>query len=293
LVFAGANYSGTGDSSNATDSILSFSFKGDLGRNTSYGLTLNGGVFKVPRNILGEYHTFYADFNNGDDGPYPDSPWHKDRLITTYSEPRAFFPYTYKKKWDGSVWYTTDVSNSGHEGWPQELSIGYSMRPEIAGELLNGHIFYRFASLDREWGGMTSNSSLVLNQSAQPFLAGEITFAPFEWLSFSSLTGILEYNNTASISDSAETFQNAFSIVMLELNINRIAHIDFGSTVVWPKRFELGYLFPLADNFLYQNNIGDFDNMALFMTFQGQLPGMGKLWFSFFIDEINPEIDFC
>jgi hypothetical protein len=204
----------------------------------------------------------------------------------------AFFPYTYKKKWEGSVWYTTDVSNSGHQGWPQELAIGYSMIPELAGEFLNGHIFYRFASLDREWGGMTSNSSLVLNQSAQPFLAGEITFAPFEWLSFSSLTGVLEYNNTAGIQESAETSQNAFSIVMLELNINRIAHIDIGSTVVWPKRFELGYLFPLADNFLYQNNIGDFDNMALFLSIQGQLPGMGKLWFSLFLDEANPESDF-
>jgi hypothetical protein len=292
LFFAGGYYPEGGGFRKATDSMLSLSVKGDLGKGLSYGLAVNGGVFMSPRNILGEYHTYYAGFNDGDDGPYPDSPWYKDRILTAYSEPVAYFPYTYKKKWDGSVWYTSDVSNSGHQGWPQNLSIGYSMIPELSGEFLNGHIFYRIARLDREWGGMTNNGSLILNQSAQPFLAGEITFAPFKWLSFSSLTGVLEYNNTEGIKNSAETSQNAFSIVMLELNYDSYMHMDFGSTAVWPKRFELGYIFPIMDNFLYQNNIGDFDNMAFFLNVQGQYPGLGKLWFSFFLDEANPDSEF-
>jgi len=292
MAFAGGYYPDEENSYWATDSMLSISFKGDLGRNTSYGLTLNGGVFRSPRKELGEYHTYYKDFNNGGEGPYSDAPWYKDEIITTYSEPKAFFPYTYKKNWDGSVWFTTDVSNSGHEGWPQELSIGYSMIPELAGTFLNGHVSYRIARLDREWGGMTNNGSLILNQSAQPFLAGEVTFTPFEWFSFSSLTGVLEYNNTNGIKNSAAASQNAFSIVMLEGNYKNYFHFDIGSSVVWPKRFELGYIFPLADNFLYQNNIGDFDNMALFLNFQGQYPGFGKLWASLFLDEANPEGNF-
>jgi hypothetical protein len=263
-----------------------------LGRNTSYGFALSGGVFKSPRTELGEYHTYNKDFNNGAVGPYPDEPWYKDEVITTYSEPKAFFPYTYKKNWDGSVWFITDVSNAGHKGWPQELSIGYSMFPEFAGIFLNGHITYRIARLDREWGGMTNNGSLILNQSAQPFLAGDVTFTPFEWFSFSSLTGVLEYNNTDGIKNSAAISQNAFSIVMLEGNYKNYFHLDIGSSVVWPKRFELGYPFPIADNFLYQNNIGDFDNMALFLNLQGQYPGLGKFWGSFFLDEANPESNF-
>jgi len=287
LIFAGGYYPNEDDFYGATDSTLSISFKGDLGRNTSYGFTLHGGIFKSPRKELGPYHTYNPGFNNGEVGPYPDTPWYKDEVITTYSEPLAFFPYTYKKNWDGSVWYTTDVSNSGHEGWPQELSVGYSMLPELAGTLLNGHVSYRIARLDREWGGMTNNGSLVLNQSAQPFLAGEVTITPFTWLSISSLTGVLEYNNVKGIKDSAAANQNAFSIVMLEANYKSYFHVDFGSTAIWPKRFELGYIFPFADNLLYQDNIGDFDNMAAFLDIYGQFPGLGKLWFSFFLDETN------
>jgi hypothetical protein len=166
------------------------------------------------------------------------------------------------------------------------------MIPELAGTLLKGHVSYRFAELDREWSGMTNNASLVLNQSSQPFLAGEISFIPFQWLSFSALTGVLEYGNmleidSSGIKDAAATFQNAFSINTLEINYKNYFHIDFGSATVWPKRFELGYIFPLADTFLYQNNIGDFDNSALFLNLKGQYPGLGKLWFSLFLDEIS------
>jgi len=74
---------------------------------------------------------------------------------------------------------------------------------------------------------------------------------------------------------------------MLEANIKRFLNISVGSSVVWPKRFELGYLFPFAENFMYQNNIGDFDNIALFLNAQLQYPGIGRLWFSFSLDELN------
>jgi hypothetical protein len=73
----------------------------------------------------------------------------------------------------------------------------------------------------------------------------------------------------------------------VELNYKNYFHIDFGSSVVWPKRFELGYIFPLLDNFFYQNNIGDFDNMAIHLNVKGQYPGIGKLWVSFFLDEME------
>jgi hypothetical protein len=201
----------------------------------------------------------------------------------------AYFPFTYKKNTDGPLWFISDISNSGHEVWPAQLSLGYSMIPELSGNLLNGHVFYRFARLDREWAGMTANGSLVLNQSAQPFLAGEITFMPFKWISFSGLTGVLEY----SLGKSKEkNSQNVFSINIVEINIKNNFHIDFGSSAVWAKRFELGYLFPLADKFLYQNNIGDFDNVALFFDLMWQYPGVGKIWFSLFLDEANPESEF-
>jgi hypothetical protein len=124
-------------------------------------------------------------------------------------------------------------------------------------------------------------------------LALETVIQPFPWIAFSSLTGVLEYHNAtgfdnnSGIKDNAEVFQNAFSIVMLEFNIENYFNIGLGTSVIWPKRFELGYIFPFADNLLSQNNIGDFDNMALFLNLQAQYPGIGKLWFSFFLDEMN------
>ena len=129
------------------------------------------------------------------------------------------------------------------------------MLPELAGTLLGDHVFYRMGRLDREWAGQTSGSSLVFNQSAQPFLAIETTISPFSWLNFSSLTGVLEYHDAldaAGLTESAKTSQNAFSINQFEFNYKSYVHFDIGSTAVWPKRFELGYLYPLASNFLYQ-----------------------------------------
>jgi len=180
--------------------------------------------------------------------------------------------------------------------WPEDLSLGYSMMPELSGEFLNGHFMYRFARLDREWAAPVKNGSLVLSQSAQPFLAFETVIVPFEWISFSSLTGVLEYYNATGednrplLKDASAVFQNAFSIVMLEFSHKKFFKVGLGSSVVWAKRFELGYPFPFVENFLYQNNIGDYDNLALFVNFEGQYPaGLGKLWASAFIDEISFE----
>jgi hypothetical protein len=183
-----------------------------------------------------------------------------------------------------------DATNSSMIGWPDGYSVGFNLRPELAGSLMADHLTYRFGRIDREWGGMSNNSSLILNKQAQPFLALEVTATPFDWLKFSALSGVLEFNDTESIKDSAASSQNAFSAGMVELNVKNYFHFDFGSTVIWPKRLELGYLFPLTDNFFYQNFIGDFDNLALFFNLKGRYPGIAELWLSFFLDEISLEI---
>jgi len=287
-LFEGASHPESGDFFTALDlGVMTLSFKGDLGRNASYGFSIRGGVYKSPRAVLGQQHPYYKGF---DDPADPDGP---NKPYTVRSEPLAYFPFTYKKHWDSFVFAPDGVSSSGMLIWPDDVSLGYSMIPELAGELLNGHVLYRFARLDREWAGMTNNGSLLLNQSAEPFLAFETTIVPFDWIMFSGLTGVLEYHNAigqtnnAELKEDSESFQNAFSIVMLELNYKNYFHFDIGSSVVWPKRFELGYLFPFADKYTYQNNIGDFDNAALFLDLQGQYPGLGKLWFSLLLDEVN------
>ncbi|GHV74597.1 hypothetical protein AGMMS49940_18990 [Spirochaetia bacterium] len=283
--FSGGYYFEDADLAWGTDIWISAYIKGDLGSLFSYKFLTTGMMVRSPRKVLGTYNTYHDGFTYD-----PEDPARESASITTYSEPTAYFPYTYKKRWDGFVWDIKDVSNSSMHGWPGDgISIGYNMLPEMGGAFLNDHITYRFGRLDREWGAMAKGSSLILNQSAQPFLALEATAKPFKWLSLSTLTGVLEYYDAESIKDSAKSSQNAFSVGMVELNAKNYFHADFGSTVVWPKRFELGYLFPLADKYFYQNNIGDFDNLALFLNLKGQYPGIAGLWVSFFLDEINPE----
>jgi len=60
------------------------------------------------------------------------------------------------------------------------------------------------------------------------------------------------------------------------------------SVVVFPKRPELGYYFPLASNFFYQNNVGDFDNLAMYADLEFRFSNI-KLWGSLFVDEMRPD----
>jgi hypothetical protein len=256
---------------------------GDLGDRFSYGFTFAGALMRAPREQYSDgYHTYY-------DGFFSDDSANKDRLITTYSQPTAFFPYSYQKRWDGYVFGLTDISGGGHRSWPQDLSVGYTLLPEISGVLLNNHISYRVGRLEREWGAMSNGSSLVFNQQAQPFLALEATVTPYSWLHFSTLSGVLEFFNEHGIQDSARTSQNAFSLSMLELDYKRFFHFDAGTSVIWPKRFELGYMFPLENAFFYQGNIGDFDNLGIFLDLKAQYPGIAGAWFSLFLDEVSVE----
>jgi hypothetical protein len=286
-LFEDAAHPASGDLYKDFSVIPSISFLGDLGRNTSYGLTINGFIGKSPRAVLGQYET--TPYDPADDETHY-------LKFPARSEPLAYFPYTYKKKWDSFVYSINDIGNRSMLSYPEDLSVGYSMLSELSGEFLNGHFMYRFSRLDREWASPVNNGSLVLNQSAQPFLAFETVIAPFDWISFSSLTGILEYNNAigsdnrALLKDASETFQNAFSIVMLEISHKKYFKVSFGSSAIWPKRFELGYFYPFAENYLYQNNIGDYDNLGLFLNLEGQYPaGLGKAWISAFVDEISLE----
>jgi hypothetical protein len=208
--------------------------------------------------------------------------------MPAYTQPLAFFPYSYQKGWDGFIFGPGNISAGGMEKWPQNIAIGPRLLSEMSGTLFSDMLYLRFGRVQREWGGMSQGSSIIFNAVARPFIALEATFNPVSWFAFSSLTGILEYYKTTDDSyEAAWASQNAFSIEQLELNYKNYFHFDIGSTVVWEKRFELGYIFPINNNFIYQNNIGDFDNMGLFFNIKGQYPGIASLWFSFLADEIE------
>ena len=248
--------------------------------------------------------------NNGWDKKKDQSP----RYITVFRN-YAYLPYGYNKFWDGSTYEFENGINAGGLGpWPNKASLAFGMKGELRGLFLNDVIELAAGRINREWAGMDEGSSLVLNAKARPFFAGEMILRPFKWLSFRSMTGVLEMPNRSDMLSEAfypvnddgkdqrkylenhyafdddykdyHFFQNAFSIGEIDLDFKYL-HLDFGSSCVWPKRFEIGYSFPLIDRVVYQNDVGDYDNLALFGNMKIRYPGVGYGWFSFYLDELN------
>jgi len=281
---SGARYSEQGMTYSGTDTWGTFFIRGDVGEHFSYDVDFSAGMMKAQRVFVGTYDTYATELD-------PESHFSSDEYynqrVETYSQPLAFFPYTYQKRWDGFMFNLGAIEAGNMEGWPNDTSIAAGMMSEMSGSVFGDMLLIRFGRIRREWGAMSPGNSLVLNSSARPFLGIEAIFNPVSWLAFSSVTGVLEFDNVGGIKEPAETFQNAYSLYQLELNSKNYFHLDFGSAAVWAKRFELGYMFPLLDNFFYQNYVGDFDNTAIFLNIKGQLPGLGKLWFSFYLDELE------
>jgi hypothetical protein len=254
---------------------INFFLNGDLGDHTSWEFGGSGGLMKIPRKYLGEYNTFYEGFKNRNE--------YQNQLIEVFSEPLTHFPYAYKKRWDGSVFYFSDLT--GFSSWPDPVAGGYNLLSEISASFLQNKLLMRIGRLSHEWGSVPFGSSLALNKMARPFLALETEFRPVSWFGVSTMTGILEYYNAEGEKTSSMSFQNAYSITLLQFRYKNYLFLDLGEAVIWPKRFELGYLSPITNSIFYQNNIGDFDNLAMNINVKMQYPGIGNVWFSLFWDE--------
>jgi hypothetical protein len=258
------------------DTWMDARIRGDAGNAFSYSFEIGVGLLSAKRPYLGTYQ-YKFDTNE---------------TVDIYGSPRSYFPYAYYGGWDGFVFPLGEMNSAGPSGWPDTPSVGFSILCEISGSAFDDTLFWSLGRKRREWAAMVQGSSLVLNEAAQPFFGFELSFQPFRWVGFSSLTGMLEYFNANGIQTSSQTFQNAFSLSSVYFDFPNLFHIDFGTSSVWPKRFELGYLFPLIDKMLYQNNIGDFDNIGFFGNLKLEKSGLGFIWGSFFVDEMNFEKDF-
>lgn len=308
FVYSGGLYSDSDYNSWGMDNMYKLNFDGDLGKGLSYRLKGVLDFSYMPLMEIGEYFIGYPWYEENmgaffdgeldkDGTPYDMSA--KARYIRRYLN-NAYLPFAYKKPWSGQFYFSKNMTASGLEGWATSFGMGFSIDGEIRGSLLNNHIILGAGRFDREIAAMDNGSSLVLNAKAYPFMAVDAQFKLFDSFKFYSLTGILEYPNqdyineaamrkfeTESVSlDDSYYFQNAFSVNMIELDLKRL-HLDFGSSVIWPKRFELGYAFPLANYVEYQNHIGDCDNLALFGDIKYTITDIGSIWFSVYLDEIN------
>jgi len=253
-------------------------FNGDIGGNISYNFDLLGGLMQAPRRYLGVYNIYYDGFDNSD-------PEYQNNILDIYSQPLTHFPYSYKKQWDGSVFASDDLS--GFDNWPDKAAGGYALLSELTASFLENSLIIRAGRLSHDWGSAPLGSSLAFNKMARPFYGIETEFSPVPWFSMASLTGALEYYNTEGIKVSSMSFQNLFSVTMLQFRYKNYIFFDFVDAVVYPKRFEPGYMSPIINSFFYQNNIGDFDNMAMYFNLKAQYPGLGNIWISLFLDEMT------
>ena len=248
---------------------------GDAGEHVSWNLTMRAGFLGVTRVWMGPR----TAPPNDDPGEYG-SP---EARPPVYEVP-AFFPYAFSKRWDAVVFPSS--TQDSLRAWPDEFAFAGEMLSELNAGLFDNRMQLRLGRMRRDWGPAGNGSSLFLNAEARPFTAFEGTVVPFPWLRFSFLTGVPEYYNGDNPRPDADPYPNILSLSYLEFDTGAYFHIDFGGSVVWPKRPEPGYVFPLGGNFLYRDNVGDFDNAALYANLELRLPGIARLWGSLYIDEI-------
>ena len=314
------------------DNIPSFKFQGDLGSNFSYMINGAFDLTRMPLYLCGD--DYIISQNQRFDGPEfiyeidadgkiikKANPNPRKRTVKKYIN-TSYLPYGYNKPWDGQMYFLSDMSAGGLEGWPFEIGLSGGITSEIRASFFDDKFVIGGGRYNREFAGMDNGRSLAVNAKARPFFGIDMVATPFDFLKFTSLSGVLEYpnqdymngnampiydeyvpnipkdtNNDGTVDkivpnyyygrgDDALYWQNAFSINMVELDF-KYFHFDFGGSCIWPKKIELGYLFPLSCYVEYQNHIGDYDNLALFTDIKLKYPGLGEIWGSVYVDELN------
>lgn len=195
---------------------------------------------------------------------------------------KAYEPFTFSQGWDGYVFPIKDVSRFGDFETTAGIMRTY---PEMVLSLWDDKIKLNFSRTRREWG--SGDGSLLLDQKAQPFVGFEFFLQPVEWFNLSMLTGILEYLRTDHSLNNAKKTQNAYTASQAEFFIKEWASIGINSAVIWPKRYELGYGHPGIFTFIYQNMIGDFDNMQIGFNLGFNIPKHVNFYYNMFIDEMH------
>lgn len=305
--FSGGFYNNSSNNSFGYEVWDTLKFDGDIGKSISYSCTALVEVSKMPLANLGTYDIGLWWYDKGVTYEYDENTKLENtgsselRTINKYRNYNCL-PYSYRKRWDGSVYYLSNMNASGLEGWTDSIAFGMSMKGEIHGSFKNGLLEVGVGRYDREWAAMDNGSSLVLNSNARPFFGADVSISLFNMIRLSSITGFLEFPNQNYITDNAwyitdgagkksesvvdsYFYHNIFSTGMFSFDY-KFFHFDFGSSSIYPNRFELGYSFPLLDKVVYQNNVGDYDNLSLFGNLKFNFSRYGYIWGSVFVDEI-------
>ncbi|MDT8298854.1 MAG: hypothetical protein RQ801_11170 [Spirochaetaceae bacterium] len=258
--------------------------------------------------IAYSYLTFFNFYVQGDT-PAPVSYRAQVRAGLYDVDFDSYTPYTYTRQWDGDPF---NLAGDIQYGFPTSASGGLEIEGEFATSLWEDKLWLQFGRYRRDWGTF-GHGNLYFSGEARPFTALQLTFNPWKWFSFSSLTGSLDYginplneygnytvpgdpisynpDNLIPVyqrsKDAAAVEQNAYSILQFEVMPNERFYFSIFDAVVWTKRWELDYIFPFQSNFFGQEVVGDYDNVMIGGTAALLAPGYGQAWVSAYVDEMD------
>jgi len=189
---------------------------------------------------------------------------------------------------------------------------GIYAEPEISISLLNNNLNIRWASIERDWG--VGENNFMLSKDANSFNGIEINYEIASWLRYAFIAGALgkfsgkdslftvpnleegeepslaylyykEYFPSDDLHE--DYYNNNFSAHRIELNLP--FNIKFGiyESVIYRKRFELGYLNPISILMFEQNIIGDFDSMLAGFDVQYTLKDYFRVYINAATTEMN------
>jgi|GEM_PF-578361 len=178
---------------------------------------------------------------------------------------------------------------------------GLALSPEIGATYFDGAVNLRWGSIKRDWGPGLNN--IQLSGSARTIEGIELQVAITPWLHFMVLTGSLGKFSVSTIGEGTDKklffsdyfyndkpfyrFENNFSAQRIEFNPIKDLTLSIYESVVWQKRFELGYLNPLSVYMFQQNNLGDIDNMLAGLDFNYTLANKIRLYGGIGASELN------
>ncbi|NBK21184.1 MAG: hypothetical protein EOM68_04075, partial [Spirochaetia bacterium] len=178
---------------------------------------------------------------------------------------------------------------------------GLALSPELSATYFDGAVNLRWGSIKRDWGPGLNN--IQLSGSARAIEGIELQVALAPWLHFIVLTGSLGKFSVSTIGEGSDKklffsdyftddkpyyrFENNFSAQRIEFNPTKDLTLSLYESVVWQKRFELGYLNPLSVYMFQQNNLGDIDNMLAGLDFNYTLANSIRLYGGIGASELN------
>jgi len=201
-----------------------------------------------------------------------------------------YLPYSFSKEWDaGHIDFSPSRYSNGELDYP---SFSYDIRQDIAAQTDDGGLMVRLSRFRRDWG--VGSGSFSLSGTARPFVGLEMAFRPSRFFAVSGLMGSLTNWEKGSAEKSTDpaaataiSWQKMLGLQRMELFPFDWLTVSATSSVVGAKRFELGYMSPLLFSVMYQNQLADIDNLAVQIDGSVQVPKLGKLYLSFYADEME------